>query len=449
MLAAAWCILMPGVASGIEKLEFKPGYNLFSLQQDVQVGREAAGEADKQLPLVTDAEVLRYVNELGRRLASFAPNNNSDYTWTFKVVNSSEINAFALPGGFIYVNRGALEAAEDEAQIGGVIAHEAGHVVMRDGTHQATQVMLAQMPLAILGGLLGQSGSLSGQLAQMGISFGVGSLMLRNSRGAESQADQVGTYILYQAGYDPHAMAHFFQIIEKKYPQRTMQFFSNHPNPENRIKNVDEEIPLLGPARQWSTDSPAFEAVKKRLLNLPAPPKEKPSPRASASPTPPPLPSNGMVRFEASGFALKYPDNWEVQKSEGAVALFPTGAMVTGSEGGSAQAYGASISWYQPQSQSQGGWGLIDATQQLLDSLQQSNPNLRVATQSGIKLGDRPALSTLLENDSPLPGQKERDRLVTLRQRDSLLALIFIAPESSFDAYKPAFDAMLQSLEVY
>jgi hypothetical protein len=437
------------MARGAERLEFKPGFNLFSPQQDVQVGREAVEEVDKQLPLLTDAQVVSYVNELGRRLASFAPNNNSDYAWTFKVVDSSAINAFALPGGFIYVNRGALEAAENEAQLAGVLAHESGHVVMRHGTHQATEVMLAQLPLALLSGLLGQSGSLAGQLAQAGISFGVGSLMLRNSRSAESQADQVGTYILYQAGYDPHAMANFFQIIEKKYPQRTIQFFSDHPNPENRIQNVDEEIPRLGPARPWSTDSTAFEAVKKRLLNLPAPPQQAPSPKASVSPSPPPPPSKHLVRFETSGFSLKYPDNWGVQKSEGAVALFPTGAMVAGSEGGSAQAYGASISWYQPQRQGQSGWGLIDATQQLLDSLRQSNPNLRVAEQTGISVQGQPALSTLVENDSPLPGQKEKDRLVTLRQRNSLLALIFIAPESSFDAYKPAFDAMLQSLEVY
>jgi predicted Zn-dependent protease len=276
-------LLSPCAARAVEPFNLKPGFNLFKPQQDVQLGQEASKDADKQLPLLTDPEVVRYVNDLGRRLASFAPNNSTDYAWTFKVVNSSEINAFALPGGFIYVNRGALETAENEAQIGGVIAHEAGHVVMRHGTHQATEAMLAQLPLAILGGLLGRSGSLSGQLAQMGISFGMGSLMLRNSRSAESQADQVGAYILYHVGYDPHAMGQFFQIIEKRYPQRTMQFFSDHPNPENRIKNVDEEILLLGPARPWTTGSPAFEAVKRRLLSLPAPPKEKPAPRASES----------------------------------------------------------------------------------------------------------------------------------------------------------------------
>lgn len=449
LLVVAGLVLIPGVASGIEKLKFKPGYNLFSSQQDAQLGREAAGQADKQLPLVNDAQVVGYVNELGRRLASFAPNNNPNYSWTFKVVNSTDINAFALPGGFIYVNRGAIEAAEDEAQIAGVIAHESGHVVMRHGTHQATQAVIAQVPLAILGGVLGQSSSLTAQLAQMGIGFGVNSLMLKNSRGAEAQADEVGTYILYHAGYDPHAMAQFFEIIEKKYPQRTVQFFSDHPNPENRVKAVDEEIPLLGPAREWKTDSPAFVSVKKRLLAMPPPPKAKPaSASSSRSANPPPLPSRRLLRYEGRGFVLSYPENWQVEKTEDAIALFPPGGIVANSDSGPAQAYGASLSMFRPKDLGSRGWGLIDATQQLLDSLRQSNPNLRVVKQTGMKLHGRSVLSTLLENDSPLEGQKERDQLLTLRDRDSLLTLIFIAPEASFEVYQPTFEAMLRSLEL-
>jgi predicted Zn-dependent protease len=438
--------LASGTALGVERLSFKPGFNLFSAQQDVQVGRDAAKQADQQLPLVTDAEVVRYVNDLGRRLATFAPDNKPDYAWTFKVVNSSDINAFALPGGFIYVNRGAIEAAENEAQIAGVIAHEEGHVVMRHGTHQASQAMLAQAPLAILGGVLGQSGSLTAQLAQMGIGFGVNSLMLRNSRSAESQADEIGTYILYNAGYDPRAMAQFFQIIEKKYPQQTIQFFSDHPNPENRIEKVEQGIRSLGPMRQAKTGSPEFEATKRRLLNMLPPPKAKPQTRGANNPPPPP--SDHMGRFDGKGFALDYPDNWQVQRSEDAVALVPPDGIVTGPEGDANQAYGVSISFFHPQGTSQKNWGLLDATKQLLAVMSESNPNLRVVKQAGIKLYGRPALSTWLENDSPVQGQKEKDRLVTLRQNDALFSLIFIAPEEAYGAYQPTFDAMLQSLEL-
>jgi Zn-dependent protease with chaperone function len=444
LLVLAVLVVVPGVASAGEQLRFKPGYNFFSPQQDVQLGQEASAEVEKQLPLVKDAQVKRYVTDLGRRLAGLAP-GNTDYPWTFKIVNSQDINAFALPGGFIYVNRGVLEAAENEAQLAGVVAHEIGHVTMRHGTHQATQMMIAQMPLAILGGVLGRGSSVTGQLAQLGISFGVNSMLLKNSRSAEEQADQVGTYTLYQAGYDPKAMAQFFEIIEKKYPQRTIQFFSDHPNPENRIKKVDELIPQLGSPRAGKTDSPEFQVAKRKLLAMPAAPKAKAGPAAAPSaPAPPPAPSSHLVKYQGAGFVIAYPDNWELQKGQDGVTLAPPGGLLTGAQGEWAQAYGASITQYVPPEK---GWGLIDGTQQLIESLRQSNPNLRVVKQSSLKIKRQPALSTLLENDSPLEGQKETDHLVTLRAGNAMLAVMFVAPQSAVDAYRATFDAMLKSLE--
>jgi hypothetical protein len=160
------------------------------------------------------------------------------------------------------------------------------------------------------------------------------------------------------------------------------------------------------------------------------------------------LPSSRLIKFEGRGFSIDYPDNWRVQQSEDAVALIPLGGIVEEAESGSAQAYGTSISRFQPSSTKLGNWGLIDATQELLDTMRLSNPKLRVIKQAGLKLEGRPALSTLLETDSPLQGQKERDLLITTRQSEFLFSIIFIAPEPSFDAYKPTFDAMLQSLEV-
>lgn len=274
LLAIGVCLVaLPVAAWAIEKLSFKPGFNLYSPQQDVQVGRQNALQVEKQMSLLKDGQVERYVSALGRNLASFAPNNLPVYAWEFRVINTSDINAFALPGGFIFVNRGTIEAAQNEAQLAGVMAHETGHVVMRHGTHQASEMAVARTPLSILSGLLGTSGSLVGGLAQAGLGFGVNSVLLHNSRGIESQADEVGTYILYRARYDPYAMAQFFQILQQRYPQQTIQFFSDHPNPGNRIKNVDQEIPRLGPPKRWITDTPEFEAIKKRLKSLPPPPR--------------------------------------------------------------------------------------------------------------------------------------------------------------------------------
>ena len=442
-LMSACLAAAPALAKDV--VDFKPGFNLFSRDQDIQLGRESSAEVEKEVPLMKDSQVTRYVSDLGMRLAKLAP-GDTNYPWSFKVVDSQEINAFALPGGFIYVNRGVLEAADNEAEVAGVIAHEIGHVVMRHGTHRASQAMLAQMPLAIFGSILGQSTSLGAQLAQLGIGLGVNSILLKNSRGAESQSDQIGTYTLYQAGYNPHAMADFFEIIQKKYPQRTLEFFSDHPNPENRIAKVDALIPQLGPARDWKSDSREFQLARAEILKMPPSPKSKPAPTASASvPAAPAAPSNSLVKYQGKGFAISLPDNWKVQESEGGVILAPAGGIVAGAEGDSAQAYGASISRYVPASRRV---GLKQATQQIIDSLRNSNPNLQIVKQSKGRVKGRAALSTLLENDSPLQGQKETDHLVTVSGRDGILVLVFIAPQPAYDSYRPAFEAMLKSLEV-
>ncbi len=268
-------LILPAAMYAIGRLTFKPGFNLYTPQQDVAEGRKSALQVEKQMPMLRNSVVEGYINRLGRKLASFAPDNQPVYVWNFHVVNTSDINAFALPGGFIFINRGTIQAAKDEAQLAGVMAHEIGHVVMRHGTHRASEMTLARAPLSIVSAILGSSGSVAGALGQAALGFGVNSIFLHNSRGMEAQADQVGTYILYQAGYDPYAMAQFFQIIQKRYPQQTLQFFSDHPNPGNRIQAVDREVPLLGPPKHWITDTPQFETIKLRLASLPPPPAHK------------------------------------------------------------------------------------------------------------------------------------------------------------------------------
>src|SRR5438132_6020004 len=158
LLALGLLAAAPLAVFGVERaLEFKPGFNLLSPAEDVQVGRENAAQVEKQLPILHDPEVDRYLGELGRRLAAYSPNNRSEYVWLFKVVNSRDINAFALPGGYIYVNRGAIEAAQNEAQLAGVMAHELSHVALRHGTNQASKAMLAETGLGIFGAVFGDS----------------------------------------------------------------------------------------------------------------------------------------------------------------------------------------------------------------------------------------------------------------------------------------------------
>ena len=165
------------------------GFDMFSAQEEIQAGQQAAADAKKQLPLLPDSDpVTKYVQRLGQKLASHAPGEKWPYE--FHVVNQKEINAFALPGGPVFVNLGTIQAADNEAQLAGVMAHEISHVVQRHGTRAASKQMAAQLPLALLGGLMGK-GALS-QMAQLGISFGVGSYFLKNSRSAESEADLLG-----------------------------------------------------------------------------------------------------------------------------------------------------------------------------------------------------------------------------------------------------------------
>jgi beta-barrel assembly-enhancing protease len=260
------------------ELNFRPGFNLFSLSQEVEVGRENVALAVKQVPVLLDDTVTRYVNALGRRLHNFAPNNQPDYVWQFTVLNSGDVNAFALPGGYIFVNRATIEAAQNEAQLAGVLAHEEGHVVLRHGTHQLSETMLAQAPLGLFSSMLGQDDSFARKVVEY---VGAGVLegaLLKNSRSMEAQADAVGAYILYQAGYDPHALPQFFEIIKQDYPADScgsLSFFADHPDPGNRAKAVGDEIPELGPAKAWTIDALAFRDMKSHLLSLPPPPKSQ------------------------------------------------------------------------------------------------------------------------------------------------------------------------------
>ena len=269
LVAIAVLILAP--LAWATRTQLKPGWNMFSAQQDVEVGQQTSREAEQQLPMLNNSRVDNYLNNLGRSLAAYAPGEK--YPYQFKVVNDRAINAFALPGGPVYIHRGVVEAADNEAQLASVIAHEISHVALRHGTNQATKAYVAQVPLAILGGVLG-SNSTGAILAQIGAGFATNSLLLKYSRTAESQADTMGTQILYDSGYDDRAMTQFFEkIMAQDQGGRPVEFFSNHPNPDNRIGLVNQEIANLGGSPRGSkADSQEFQDIKRYVLSLPAPP---------------------------------------------------------------------------------------------------------------------------------------------------------------------------------
>src|SRR3989442_2141694 len=240
------------------------GFDMFSAQEEVQAGQQAAQQATKQLPVLPDSDpVTRYVQRLGKELSSHAPGEKWPYT--FHVVNQKEINAFALPGGPVYINVGTIQAADNEGERAGFMAHEISHVVQGHGTRSASKQMAAQLPLALLGGIMGR-GALS-QAAQLGISFGVGSYFLKNSRQAETEADLLGTDIMYDTGFDPHAMAQFFTKLQRQGGSgaRGPQFLSDHPDPGNRAEAVSREVSTLPRKSNYRGDRPDFRGIKQRV----------------------------------------------------------------------------------------------------------------------------------------------------------------------------------------
>jgi predicted Zn-dependent protease len=289
MIGLAISVCLPGAAtlgaqmsSKSNRTQLKPGnFILFSPKDDIDLGKQASRDVEKDLSLLNNTRVDAYVNALGTRLASRA--TGEKYPYQFKVVDDKAINAFALPGGYIYVNRGVFDAADTEAQLAGVIAHEIGHVALRHSASQVSKAAISQLGIQILGGIGGNVGSMMGSLGMGGMDL----LLLKNSREAENQADLLGTQILYDSGYNPTAMAEFFEKLNSADRGGAPQFLSDHPNPDNRVGSVRKEIDKLGGAPPNARrDSEEFHTIKNLVASLPAPrPKSSPGPRSSNAPT--------------------------------------------------------------------------------------------------------------------------------------------------------------------
>src|SRR3984893_15329533 len=209
------CLVSVVLGAGVlwaQRTQLKAPWNVYSPQTDVQVGKQNAVLMAKRLPLCNDPKVDEYSTRLGSRLVEKLPTRGVQYPWEFHCVNDKAINAFALPGGYVFVNRGAIEASDNEAQLAAVMAHERSHVALRHGTNQATKAMVAETGLGIFGAIFGDS--TGGALLTTLGNFTAGGVLLRYSRTAESQADVMGTQVLYDAGYDPRAMAQVFEKLD-------------------------------------------------------------------------------------------------------------------------------------------------------------------------------------------------------------------------------------------
>lgn len=263
-LAVVGCLCGAGVAAGCAPQ--------VSTQQEVQIGADYSAQINRQLPMLNDRATLNYVNQIGQQLAAIADPRGIRYH--FYVVNSDVVNAFALPGGYVYVNRGLIERADNVSEFAGVLAHEIGHVAERHSIEQLQRAQNANLGLNVLYGvLLGRNPS---GVEQAGIQVGGGAVFAGYGRDAEREADAVGVRYMVRAGYNPNGMATFFEellSLQQRQPSRVAQWFSTHPTTQERVNNTRAIIAQTSGANSpnLTTDTRAFQTFRSRVASLPAP----------------------------------------------------------------------------------------------------------------------------------------------------------------------------------
>jgi Zn-dependent protease with chaperone function len=431
--------------------------NKYSVAEDVKLGREAAAQVKKELPMLNDERVDDYVERIGRRLAEAVPAEfqHPEFTYTFDVVNQKDINAFALPGGPMFLNRGMIEAAMSEGEVAGVMAHEMSHVALRHGTAQASSGQGAQ-----IGGILGQIagaiiGGTAGSIISTGSQVAAGAYITKYSRAYESQADLLGAQMLARAGYDPREMANMFKTLAEQGGSRGLEWLSSHPDPDNRYNAIMKESASL--RVQGNAATGQFQDIKSRLAGMsPAYTAEQiakgqarsnPTAIATRAPIDVPPPSNSYRTSQPLNFLrLSLPSNWrEVSGGNDGVTYAPQGGYVQSGDN-SAFTHGFQIGT----TTVKGSGNLQRDTEALIQAFARGNPQLRTTGRyTRDRISGRNALRTNLSNVSEVTGQQEHVSLTTTQLSDGrVLYLIGVAPQNEANAYESAFQRVRQSIQL-
>jgi Zn-dependent protease with chaperone function len=459
-----------------------PCKNAFTVEQEQTEGAKVAAEVFKEMPVLPDGSpVSRYIQQLGAKLVAVTPG----YRWPFNfhVVASEEINAFALPGGAMFVNLGTIQAAETESQLAGVIAHELSHVVMRHSTCNMTkqQSIGTWAALGQLGAAIALGNGALGSMASQGIGVATGLGFLRMSRDYEKQADLLGAGILYDAGFDPRGLPQFFETIQAKYGEGQAQIFSDHPNPGNRTQYVSQEIATFPPRANPRVTSAEFTrarelAKKEKMYNAKevqagawrqtgkyalvagGPGQVIPSTASSNGQSAPAGRlsrtslglSDRMVTYQGPAFSVSYPASWQKGESKNGSVVFvpPNGA------GQSGIAYGAIIDGASFQTAVRDANSLAQATSSIAQQLSQQNGGMQQASDlTTLTIGGQAANAVELRGRSPVTDGgsvlTERDLLVTVARPDGAVSyMVFVAPEPDYQTLKPLFSSMIESFRV-
>jgi hypothetical protein len=434
--------------------------NSYSPEQDVELGRQAAAEVRRQMPLLNDERIEDYVEHVGERLVGEIPNEFQQpaFRYTFDVVNLRDINAFALPGGPMFLNRGMIESAKTEAEMAGVMAHELSHVILRHGTAQATKGQKFQIG-AIAGQVLGAIvGGKTGAVIAQGSEFGLGAYFLKYSREYEREADLLGAQIMARAGYDPRQMANMFRTIERQGGSRGPEWLSDHPNPGNRNEAINREAESLNVA-PGSGSSGDFRDVQARLRGMsPALTAEQvartqqrgqrvpSSTGTSGRDVEVQAPSGQWRTYQPGNFLrISVPANWQQIGGGSTVTYAPEGGIHQTQSGQSTFTHGVELGVVDGD-----GAGLQRATDALVQSFARTNPQLRrQGGYSRVNIGGRQGLSTTLLNVSEVTGQPEAVNVSTVQLRDgSVLFLIGVAPQDEARLYFNTFSRVRQNLQI-
>ena len=456
------------------------GFNLFSTQQDVELGQQSALEVERQLPMLNDARTNRYLTSIIARLSAQTP--GTKYPYTIKAVNATEINAFALPGGPMYVNRGLVTAARNEAELASVLAHEMAHVVLRHGTEQASKAYLGKAGLSLLGGLVGKGNTTSQIVTAVG-GFGLNAAFLKFSRGDELEADALGAELMAKAGWDPVSMATMFAMLRSEQgrdPSKLERFFSSHPPPADREARIRTIAASLGGGGSQQLVG-GFATIQQRLggvavATMPSQPEYVTSPGEVVRPTETvtlniPAPSTTFSRFTHGNgfFTIDFPRNWRAYQSGFAVSLAPEGGVV---ELGTQPnlLYGAIVNHYAPFEGESDRWSsslqrsytpfedrtrprgfLEDATDDLVRTMTKANSYLTaVAGSARSEVIDGAAgYSVLLNGRSPVTGEDERVTLYTRGLPDNhVIYVVCISPARDSGVMEQTCSRMIRTLQV-
>ncbi len=429
--------------------QFKPGFNLLSPQQDVEIGQQNARQVEREMRVLPDPVVQNYINTVGKRLAAVTPGEKFPYQ--FKVVDVKEINAFALPGGFMYVHTGAIVAAKNESELVGVMAHEISHTALRHGTNQMSKQMVAEKGLGAASAIFGGDGrslgdAVLGTLASGGLQLA----FLKFSRTAEKQADIMGAEIMASAGYDPRGLGNFFKTLLGE-GARQPQIISDHPDPGNRIAYLNELLPKLKLAANPVTDTPEFQQIKARLRGLPGGHDVRrqamTAPNSNVARPPAPSPQLAQLRAPDNSYALAVPSNWKMINATESLTIFaPDGAAGKSQSGGLVVTHGIFV----------GTEGLPNnlrdlnaASKAFIEMQLRDNPEMRVLDNpKQTQLGGLPAIYTPIGGASPITGRDERDIICTaILPNGNLFYLVLISPVDEAQNYSQAFEQILGSLQ--